>query len=187
MPFSVSLLWCFSSPFLPSLPLYFSMSVASKETTKRWAAMTSYHLIASWGQHLPWQPSCSRRTCLEYVRMGRGCRREESWGGGMLRQGICSFRDQPCYSESLVFPRNCGLELSKVPRVNSLEGDPPHVFVDKEMVLVMNNCQCSWDKWHSEEDWKENFIDKSYPDTDLFGFVWKRTWWNINIHSVNIY
>lgn len=70
----------------------------------------------------------------------------------MLRQGICSFRDQPCYSESLVFPRNCGLELSKVPRVNSLEGDPPHVFVDKEMVLVMNNCQCSWDKWHSEED-----------------------------------
>ena len=38
---------------------------------------------------------------------GEGMQEGGKLGGGMLRQGICSFRDQPCYSESLVFPRNC--------------------------------------------------------------------------------
>lgn len=110
--------------------------------------------------------------------------------GEMLRQGICSFRDQPCYSESLVFPRNCGLELSKVPRVNSLEGDAPMYLWIKRQFLswtTVTFINVAGTNGTQIENWKENFIYKSYPDTDLFGFVWKRTWWNINIHSINIY
>ena len=184
--------------FFFSFSLFFSSLHQCKHSqqggNERWAGMRSYNFITSWCQHQPWQPSQSRKTRLEEVLMGRRCRREEKLGRGMLKPGICSLRDQPWSSEFLVFSREmCGLELSKVHWVSSLEGLLT-LILNKclwiQTVQFMMNCslhQWSWDTWHSDENWRENFIYKSYSDTDLFGFVWKRTCWSSNIHSINIY
>lgn len=187
------ILGCFFSPFLSSFPPYISVSIASKEAMKMgWnEELQLHHFMMS---------TSALATLIEQENMLRGSADgKEMQEGGKVGDGNAETRHLLFEGPTLLlwvlglFKELCGLELSKVHWVNSLEG---------LLTLILNKClwiqtvqfmmnrslhQRSWDKWHSDENWKENFIYKSYSDTDLFGFVWKRTCWSSNIHSINIY